>query len=134
MQGPVGKVGKQKVTGQDYISQQAVSTYQDIPSDDQTQYQMVGAEIIPVTDNEEILRQKAFKQALLQQLEQRKKTEEEKLQKKSALAQLMQSVFNVDIDQWFKKEKVEENIPEIIETILSKEPNIKDKNIKKNAY
>ena len=46
----------------------------------------------------------------------------------------MQSVFNVDIDQWFKKEKVEENIPEIIETILSKEPNIKDKNIKKNAY
>jgi hypothetical protein len=131
-QGPVGMVGKEKVTGQ-YISQPAIGTYQGIPSNDQIQYQMIGAQNIPITDDE-ILQQKDFQQALLQQLEQRKKAEEEKMQKKSALAQLMQSVFNVDIDQWFKKEKVEENIPKIIETILNKEPNIKDKNMKKNAY
>lgn len=88
-------------------------------------------------EQEEIAKQKALKQAVVTQIKQKAAFDAEKKEKQTIIASLMEKIFHVDIDDWFKSNKKTptiESIPEIIETILRAEQDMEKRTSKKNAY
>lgn len=85
----------------------------------------------------EIERQKALKEAMVMQIKQKAEFDAEKKEKQTLVASLMEKIFNVNIDDWFKSNKKTptiEVVPAIIETILREEPDLTKRTNKKNAY